>query len=132
MVEEKAKGKIDLTSEMYKAILERGEEGVLQSDLWKELGLTSRDGSRIALRLERRKLIKRERVLKNGRWTYRLTPIRFPVDFSSIEGVPCITCPYENQCMPDGIISPTNCPLERYGRGLADWVLEGYKKRRKR
>ncbi|MEM4340060.1 MAG: hypothetical protein QW319_00805, partial [Candidatus Nitrosocaldus sp.] len=62
----------DLTSKVFKLIVEQGKEGILQSRLWKELNLTSRDGSRIAMRLEKRGLVTRQRVLENGRWTFRL------------------------------------------------------------
>jgi DNA-binding MarR family transcriptional regulator len=47
----------DLTSKVFKLIVEQGKEGILQSRLWKELNLTSRDGSRIAMRLEKRGLV---------------------------------------------------------------------------
>ena len=31
---------VDLTSRVYKLVVERGKDGVLQSEIWKELGLT--------------------------------------------------------------------------------------------
>lgn len=52
---------VDLTSRVYKLVVERGKDGVLQSEIWKELGLTSRDGSRLAIRLEKRGMIRRVR-----------------------------------------------------------------------
>ncbi|HUI85544.1 MAG TPA: hypothetical protein VLY21_00110 [Nitrososphaerales archaeon] len=101
---------VDLTSRVYKLVVERGKDGVLQSEIWKELGLTSRDGSRLAIRLERRGLIGRVKVLEEGRWTYKLTPLRFPTDMASIERAPCIVCIYEPKCSVDGEISPYVCP----------------------
>jgi predicted DNA-binding transcriptional regulator len=101
---------VDLTSRVYKLVVERGKDGVLQSEIWKELGLTSRDGSRLAIRLERRGLIGRVKVLEEGRWTYKLTPLRFPTDMASIEKAPCIVCVYESKCSIDGEISPYVCP----------------------
>lgn len=101
---------VDLTSRVYKLVVERGKDGVLQSEIWKELGLTSRDGSRLAIRLERRGLIGRVKVLEEGRWTYKLTPLRFPTDMASIEKAPCIVCQYESKCSIDGEISPYICP----------------------
>ena len=50
---------VDLTSRVYKLDVERGRDGVLQSEIWKELELTSSDGSRLAIRLERWGLIGR-------------------------------------------------------------------------
>ena len=109
---------VDLTSRVYKLVVERGRDGVLQSEIWKELGLTSRDGSRLAIRLERRGLIGRVKVLEEGRWTYKLTPLRFPTDMTSIEKAPCIICQYESKCSIDGEISPYICPW------IGPWVIE--------
>jgi hypothetical protein len=99
----------DLISKVYRLVIENGESGILQSELWKVLGLTSRDGSRIASRLEKRKLIKRERVLERGRWTYKLLPLVIPIDTGSIEDAPCIRCPDEDKCFLDGEVSPLTC-----------------------
>ncbi len=109
---------VDLTSRVYKLVVERGRDGVLQSEIWKELGLTSRDGSRLAIRLERRGLIGRVKVLEEGRWTYKLTPLRFPTDMTSIEKAPCIVCQYEPKCSVDGEVSPYVCPW------IGPWVME--------
>lgn len=109
---------VDLTSRVYKLVVERGRDGVLQSEIWKELGLTSRDGSRLAIRLERRGLIGRVKVLEEGRWTYKLTPLRFPTDMTSIEKAPCIVCQYESKCSVDGEVSPYVCPW------IGPWVIE--------
>ena len=109
---------VDLTSRVYKLVVERGRDGVLQSEIWKELGLTSRDGSRLAIRLERRGLIGRVKVLEDGRWTYKLTPLRFPTDMASIEKAPCIICQYEAKCSVDGEVSPYVCPW------IGPWVIE--------
>ena len=109
---------VDLTLRVYKLVVERGRDGVLQSEIWKELGLTSRDGSRLAIRLERRGLIGRVKVLEEGRWTYKLTPLRFPTDMASIEKAPCIVCQYESKCSIDGEISPYICPW------IGPWVVE--------
>lgn len=109
---------VDLTSRVYKLVVERGRDGVLQSEIWKELGLTSRDGSRLAIRLERRGLIGRVKVLEDGRWTYKLTPLRFPTDMTSIEKAPCIVCQYEPKCSVEGEISPYVCPW------IGPWVIQ--------
>ena len=109
---------VDLTSRVYKLVVERGRDGVLQSEIWKELGLTSRDGSRLAIRLERRGLIGRVKVLEDGRWTYKLTPLRFPTDMTSIEKAPCIVCQYEPKCSVEGEVSPYVCPW------IGPWVMQ--------
>ena len=113
---------VDLTSRVYKLVVERGKDGVLQSEIWKELGLTSRDGSRLAIRLERRGLIGRVKVLEEGRWTYKLTPLRFPTDMASIEKAPCVVCQYEPKCSIDGEISPYVCPW------IGPWAMDEMKR----
>lgn len=112
----------DLTSKVFKLIVEQGKEGILQSRLWKDLNLTSRDGSRIAMRLEKRGLVTRHRVLENGRWTYRLVALRLPLDTRSIESAPCITCSIESMCTEDGSVSPNTCRL------IENWVMLEYVK----
>jgi hypothetical protein len=63
---------VDLTSRVYKLVVERGKDGVLQSEIWKELGLTSRDGSRLAIRLEKRGMIRRVKLLDGVRPMHRV------------------------------------------------------------
>jgi predicted DNA-binding transcriptional regulator len=112
---------VDLTSRVYKLVVERGKDGVLQSEIWKELGLTSRDGSRLAIRLEKRGMIKRVKVLDDGRWTYKLTPLRLPANISSMESAPCIVCPVESKCSVNTEVNPFTCPL------IGPWVLKEHK-----
>ena len=112
---------LDFTSNVYKLVVDHGSDGVLQSIVWKDLKLSSRDGSRLVIRLERRGMIRREKVLEDGRWTYKLTPLRMPVQIKSIEAVPCITCPYEAKCSLTGVVSPLSCPW------LSEWVTKEYR-----
>ena len=107
----------DLTGKTFRIITHNGKDGILQSSLWKKLAITSRDGSRLALRLEKQSLIKREKILEKGRWTYKLLPIKIPVDTESIDKVPCLMCPVEHMCSEDGSFSPNNCNL------IQDWLL---------
>ncbi|HID15303.1 MAG TPA: transcription factor TFIIIC, partial [Candidatus Atribacteria bacterium] len=51
-------------------IKKAGDNGVLQSDLWKILGTDSREGSRIAIRLEKKGIINREPTIHEGKKTY--------------------------------------------------------------
>src|SRR6267143_6351141 len=111
---------VDLTSRVYKLVVERGRDGVLQSEIWKELGLTSRDGSRLAIRLEKRGMIRRVKVLDDGRWTYKLTPLRLPANISSMESAPCIVCPVESKCSVTTDINPLTCPL------IGPWVVKEF------
>jgi len=91
--------------------------GTLQSELWKKLKLSSRDGSRLALKLERMGMITREKILEKERWTYKLIIKKTPISTKSIEGSPCLTCPVEAKCSLDGEISPKTC------QWIEDWVM---------
>src|SRR5215212_1567128 len=102
---------------IFRIIVHNGKDGILQSSLWKELETTSRHGSRLAMKLEKQSLIKREKILEKGRWTYKLLPIEIPVDTESIDKVPCLMCPVEHMCSEDGSSSPNNCNL------IQDWLL---------
>jgi hypothetical protein len=107
----------DLEQKALQIITNTGNQGILQSELWRELGASSREGSRIALKLEGRGLIHRERELRNGRWTYRLYPKRLPASMDSIADCPCMMCPDNPRCGAAGTITPQNC--ER----LTEWLL---------
>ena len=93
------------------------KDGIHQSDLWKKLKLTSRDGSRLALKLERMGLITREKILLKGRWTYKLIIVKSPIGTDSLGGAPCLVCPVESKCSLDGEVSPKTCLF------IEDWVL---------
>ncbi|MEM3577621.1 MAG: transcriptional regulator [Candidatus Bathyarchaeia archaeon] len=107
----------DLEQRALQYIIRMGADGVLQSDLWRKLGASSREGSRIALKLESRGLIRREKELRDGRWTYRLFPKRLPASIDSIADCPCLMCPDASRCDPASTISPQTC--ER----LTQWLI---------
>lgn len=94
-----------------------------QSELWKKLELDSREGSRLVQRLLKKGLIRREKVLVNGRKTFKLYIVesnsRDPVLHVSIEsilGIPCTVCPYIDQCELGGFYEPMTCIL------LDSWI----------
>ena len=106
-----------ITATVSNIVAKSGDEGIFQSDLWKKMKLTSRDGSRLSLKLERQHIIKREKVLENERWTYKLKIAHAPVGTQSIEAAPCLICPVEQKCTLEGEISPRTCPL------IEQWVM---------
>jgi len=106
-----------LTHKVCEILATHDSEGLFQSDLWKKLKVSSRDGSRLALRLERLGIISRAKVLEKGRWTYKLILQKTPVSTQSIENAPCLTCPVEQKCTIDGEVSPRTC------QWIEDWVL---------
>jgi predicted transcriptional regulator len=110
--------KNDLEHKALMSIANTGSEGVLQSDLWRKLGASSREGSRIALKLENRGLINRQKELCEGRWTYRLYPKRKPASINSIADCPCLTCSENMRCGSWGATSPNGCDK------LTEWILK--------
>jgi len=100
-------------------------DGILQSQLWKKFKLSSRDGSRLALKLERMGNISREKILEKERWTYKLIIKKSPISTKSIEGSPCLTCPVEAKCSLDGEVSPKTC------QWIENWVMIELKNKKK-
>ena len=111
-----------LTNKVCDILAERESDGMLQSELWKKLKLTSHIGSRLALKLERMGTITREKLLENNRWTYKLILKKTPISTLSIENAPCLVCTVEQKCSLDGEISPRNCQF------IEDWVIAELKK----
>ena len=107
----------DLEQKALHFVVSTGYEGVLQSELWRELGASSREGSRVAIKLEEKGLIRREKELQGGRWTYRLFPTRLPASIESIADCPCLLCKDNARCDPTTPISPKNCSK------LTEWIL---------
>ncbi|MBD3229754.1 MAG: Lrp/AsnC family transcriptional regulator [Candidatus Lokiarchaeota archaeon] len=107
-----------LEIEALEYIKTQGSKGVLQSELWKYLGATSRDGSRIAVSLEESGYIEREKELNNGRWTYRLYYVnknQDEVKWDTLDDCPCFLCDYLDIC---GTERSTKC------KKLLHWMQE--------
>ena len=107
----------DLEQKAFQIIMEIGSEGILQSGLWKKMGSTGREISRIAIRLEKKGLIERERELYNGRWTYRIFSKRNPVTIDSVIDIPCVMCDDISKCGEGSVETITNCDK------IGSWLL---------
>ena len=108
-----------LEDKAMKVILDTGVQGILQSDLWKKLETTSREGSRLAVRLEKAGLVKRVKELVDGRWTFRLYAISDALKTKSgntLEVCPCFNCADLARCGNLQSISPVFCA------GLDHWL----------
>ena len=117
-----------ITNKVCEIVADYEDKGMLQSDLWKKLKLSNRDGSRLALRLERRGLISREKILQKDRWTYKLIIEQTPISLQSLQDSPCLTCPVEQKCDTANTFpepSPLHCQL------IEDWVIAEFSKKRK-
>ena len=116
-----------LTNKVCEILATYTDNGMLQSELWKKLKLSTRDGSRLSLRLERRGMITREKILQSGRWTYKLIIEQMPISLESIQNAPCLTCPVEQKCNIDNVYpepSPRHCEL------IKEWVVIEFKKKK--
>lgn len=104
-----------MEKQALKLIIDKGTDGILQSAMWRELKASSREGSRICLRLEAKNLIKRERELSKGRWTYRIFFKKRLIAIDSLLETPCMFCDNTYRCELDGEISPATCvPLTKW------------------
>jgi hypothetical protein len=103
--------------DVLRIVMDRGNEGILQSALWREMKADSREGSRAILRLERKGLIERKRELHSGRWTYRVFARRKYSSIDSIIDVPCSFCDIEARCAQEGAETPAKC--ER----INQWII---------
>jgi len=106
----------DLEYTVLQLIKDAGKSGILQSQLWKKINATSREGSRISSRLERTSLIGRNRELHDGKWTYRLVAKKSAMTIDSIIDLPCAFCADQEKCDLGNDISPITC--ER----LLSWI----------
>ena len=82
--------KREVERKAMKLILEAGKEGVLQSELWKLLDISNREASRMAIKFMEKGKVCREKVLDNGRWTYKIFSMEEYVTIKSIARAPNI------------------------------------------
>ncbi len=123
----------ELEKKAYDLILKRGKKGIFQNDLWKELGISSREASRVVIKLVKRGLIIRKPAVNRGRKTYLLLPappkkrekikhkleLTFitKIDIRNFLDIPCVKCPFIDKCYRGGFYDPTNCPW------IEEWIL---------
>ncbi len=121
----------ELERKALELIESKGDEGLYQSELWKILGIDSREGSRIALQLLKKGLIRREPVINNGRRTYKLyvirrTKLNLRVNLANVIDIPCFTCLNIDKCSNGGFFDPRTCRL------LTEWLINQVNTRNKR
>ena len=118
-----------LIAKVCELLLDKEEKGMLQTDVWKKLKLSTKDGSRLSLKMEKMGYITRQKILMNGRWTYTLFIEKSPISFESITDAPCLTCTVEQKCSLDNELpepSPRNCEL------IEKWILLQYSRKPKK
>jgi hypothetical protein len=98
-----------MEQDVLNMVMNAGDHGLLQSELWKIITADSREGSRAIIRLERKRLIERRKELFDGRWTYRILAKRKIPRVDSIIAIPCAFCDLETRCSQSGLVSPAKC-----------------------
>ena len=102
-----------------KIILESNmSDGILQNELWQRLHIDDKEGSKLIVQLEKNNIATKEKIIQNGKITYKLSIKRKFINTLPIENSPCLICPVEQQCSLDGDINPTTCKL------IEEWVIK--------
>ena len=95
------------------------EGGITQIELWRILGIDSKEGSKIVLKLMRRGLVVRKEIETNGRKSYVLTlpghllnkeDLPTLVNINLIEEIPCFTCSLLSVCLSSEESLWMTCP----------------------
>jgi len=106
--------------DVLRIVMELGDMGILQSELWKKLTADSREGSRAILRLEKKGLIARKKELHEGRWTYRVFAKRRYSTIDAIVDIPCAFCDLIGNCPQSWLMNSSKCQnLTKWLQGLA-------------
>ena len=121
----KRRSKSNIEKLIENAVRKAGSKGILQSELWKKLGINSRDGVKVLSRLVRKGVIAREPVGGDSkRRTYRLFIVEKPkeekkrveIKLDTLLEVPCFTCKHLRECGGHNRWDPSNCQL------LDEWI----------
>ena len=107
----------DLEQKALHYVVGTGYQGVLQSDLWRELGASSREGSRVSINWKRRDLSAEKKNCKKADGPIGSTLKGLPASIETIVDCPCLLCPDNARCDPTTALSPKSCPK------LTDWIL---------
>jgi len=114
-----------IEKEIINLVKNAGDEGIIQRELWKKIGLDSRRGIKILRRLEQQGIISRTEIIYKGRKTYILKPASMMkaqiVIPEFLDDVPCMFCPNLSRC-ESGAQSIADCEI------LNKWIEEKKKR----
>lgn len=103
-----------IEKKIIELVKKAGEDGIIQRELWKLIGLDSRRGVRIIRRLEQQGIISRSEIIYKGRKTYILRPAIMmkakTVIPDFLDDIPCMFCPELPRC-ESGERNVINCPI---------------------
>ncbi len=105
-----------LEDKVLEIIKSSGEEGVVQSELWGQLNIDSREGSKIVMKLVKSGLVSRVPVVYKGRKTYKLVYVskqpnstQLVVKLNPVMTIPCFLCKDLDKCGLGGYFNPLIC-----------------------
>jgi len=119
--------KIDMSVIAAKAmelIKAAGEKGIVQSELWKKLGIDSKRGSRLVQHFLMENRITRRSVVVGGRKTFLILPVMRVVDivkFEPMAEIPCFYCTDLEVC-GRYMVNPIDCLM------INDWLDQAVKR----
>jgi len=109
--------KSSLLEERILRFLREIDEPIIQPEIARRLNVSSRDVSRILAKLEKKGVIKREKVIMKGRRTFKVFPLREAEPLDALLECPCFSCPYLEMCGEKQEHDPSTC------RKLTEWLL---------
>ena len=117
----------DGEAKALKILRKYSDKGILQAKLFEELGIDAKEGVKIIHRLLKKSIIRRERIVIDGRKTYRVLlgeskKYDSIVSLDTVIKIPCFTCPFFKECGVGGTWNPLNCDI------LEEWLEKEYKK----
>ncbi len=103
-----------------------GDKGIVQSELWKKLGIDSKRGSRLVHHFLMENRITRRSIVVGGRKTFLILPVMRVVDIVDIEPmaeIPCFYCVDIEVC-GRYLINPIDCLMfnDWLNRAAERWV----------
>jgi len=105
-----------LEDKVLELIKSSGEEGVVQSELWGQLNIDSREGSKIVMKLVKSGLVSRVPVVYKGRKTYKLVYVskqpnstQLVVKLNPVMTIPCFLCKDLDKCGLGSYFNPLIC-----------------------
>ncbi|MEM3832852.1 MAG: hypothetical protein QW128_04535 [Thermoprotei archaeon] len=128
MSEKKAPSIEELVEKAIELIKSSENSTMVQSELWKRLGIDSKRGSRLVQRLLLENRITRSSIVIKGHKTFVLTPVKREVrivPFDTLANVPCFTCPELSRCEPGYFVNPFDCLL------IGGWLDKSAKEEQK-
>lgn len=107
----------EISSKILEIVANNGNKGILQAELYRELEIPSKVGSKIMALLQSKELLRCIKVQQDGQWTYKYIAFNTSSRTDTIEQAPCLSCPVEHMCSSDSNYSPQNCNY------IEDWIM---------